>query len=276
VISLAWSAYDDADCDSFNVYRSVPGFVVSFPNSLVIGDQLVFSATSSTVQTVTFSAVDINSVVSQFNATAKGIKAYKNNAGTAVIFRLQARTGAKLKLYDCTFLTHISLAPQIIVPQLLWALVGNVPRVDTVFDYTYDDIDGTDLDAYRITSVVGSTESLPSLIQTPMLGTDILCAIEGRVADSQNRPVQGLIVRAQVRVPMTSTDQHALDWHTTEVKTDAYGRFTMYLPRNCVYLLQIPNVGYNEEITVPDKATAGFLDIIPTSAGDFSPYGDPQ
>lgn len=276
MISIAWAAYDDVDCDSFNVYRSVPGFVVPFPNALQVNDELRFAATSPDIQTITFTAVDIDSVVTQFNAAAKGMYAAKTDAGDAIIFRLNATSKAKLKLYNCLFLDHVSQSARIIVPELEWALLDNVPLVVNVFEYDYSDLDGTELDSYRITSVSGVEESLPSLVQKPVIGVDLLCAVEGRVVDSVNRPVQGLIVRAEVRVPMAQTDGHGLDGHPVEVKTDDFGRFTIYLPRCGVYLLQIPAVGYNETIQVPDQASAGFLDIIPTLAGRFSPFEDPQ
>jgi hypothetical protein len=147
--------------------------------------------------------------------------------------------------------------------------------LDNTFSYSYTDLDGTEFDSYRITSVVSSVESLPSLVQVPQLGTDLLCAVEGRVCDSQNRPVSGLEIKAQPRLLESYSDGHGIDVHQASVYTDGFGRFTLYLPRNTIYLLQIPNVGYNETVCVPDQAAIGFIDLIPTLAGRFSPFEDP-
>lgn len=276
MVKVSWAAYNDATASSFNVYRSVPGLTISFPNSLVIGDQLIFSATSLTMQTITFTAVDINSVVSQFNSGAAGAYAALDYTGTKVIIRAKATLNSKFKLYPCTFATHTSQAPRTIVPQLEWSLIGSVNFSANVYSYSYTDVDGTELDSYRITSVASSVESLPSLVEMPQLGTDTLCAVEGRVCDSQNRPVVGMLIQAQPRLPETYSDGHGVDQHYVQVYTDGFGRFSLYLSRGAIYLLQIPNVGYNETVCVPDLPSAGFIDLIPTLAGRFSPFGDPE
>lgn len=276
MINLSWAAFNDATADSFNVYRSIPGLTIAFPNTLAIGDILTFAATSLDQQNITFTAIDIDSVVSQFNAAAKGAYAVKDTGGTNILIRTTATQKAKLKLYPCTFLTNTSQAVRMIVPSLEWVMIANVPFVLNTFDYTYDDPDGTELDAYRITSVVSAVESLPSLIQFPQIGTDSLCAIEGAVFDTMNHPVKGMAITAIPRLYETSSDSHWVDSHGVRVYTDSFGRFTLYLSRKAIYLLQIPNVGYNETVCVPDQPAAGFIDLIPTLAGRFSPFGDPQ
>lgn len=276
MIDMAWDTFDDATCTAFNVYRAVPGFIVDFPNSLAANDTLVFSATSPTIQKISFPTVTIDAVVAQFNDLALGIVATKNQAGNAIIFRLSGKRHPRLKLYACTFLTDTGEVPRTIVPRLEWELVGTVTFVSGTTSYTFSDADGTEYDSYRITSVVGSTESLPSLVQAPQIGTSLLCAIEGRVVANANNPVHHLEVRAKIQVPMDCQDGHGIDGKYTFVYTDLYGRFTIYLPRCKGYLLQIPAVGYNESIIVPDQASANFLDIVPTLANDFSPFGDPE
>jgi hypothetical protein len=276
MITIGWDAFTDATATSFNVYRSLPGITIAFPNTLTIGDVFTFSATSVDIQNITFTAVDIDSVVSQFNANALGAYAVKDAGGTNILIRTTATTKAKLKLYACTFLTHIGQAPRTVVPALEWALIGSVAFLTNTYSYTFTDSDGIELDSYKITSVVSSIESLPSLIQRPQVGAGLLCAIEGRVCDSQNRAVVGLVIRAEPRIPETSSDGHGIDYHRSQVCTDGFGRFSLYLPRNETYLLQIPDIGYNETICVPDLPSAGFLDVIPTLAGRFSPFGDPQ
>lgn len=275
MIELDWTAFTDYTANSFNVYRAIPGLIIAFPNGLQVGDILTFAATSVDQQSVTFSAVDINSFVAQFNAGAQGAYAVIDQSGNNVLIRTTATQKAKLKIYPCTAATDLLITPRTIVPALEWGLLTNVPTLLNTYDYSYVDLDGTEFDAYRITSVVGLIESIPSLVQFPQIGADTLCAIEGRVCDSQNRPVVGMLIQGTPRLPETYSDGHGVDVHSVQTYTDGFGRFTLYLSRKAIYLLQIPNVGYNETICVPDLPAAGFADIIPTLAGRFSPYGDP-
>lgn len=276
MVKIAWNAFKDATCTSFTVYRSIPGITVLFPNALASGDVLTFAATSVDVQNVTIVDPSIDAVISQFNTQAKGAYAIKDTGGTKMLIRTTATSKAKLKLYPCTFLTHTSQAVRILVPALEWVSVSTVTFVSATFSYNFTDPDGTELDSYRVTSTASAVESLPSIVETPKIGTDSLCAIEGRVCDSQNRPIVGMLVRAQPRTPEAYSDGHGVDVHTVQSYTDGYGRFSLYLSRKGIYLFQIPNVGYNEAVCVPDLPAAGFIDLIPTLAGRFSPFGDPE
>jgi len=276
MINLTWDAYADYDCDSFNIYRAVPGFVINFPNSLQSGDVLNFAATSSVIQSITFAAVDIDSVVSTFNDNALGAIATKTMAGTAIIIRLTATTDPRLKLYPCTFLTHLGEEPRIIVPGLEFNLIGNVPTAINTTGYSFTDNDGTQYDAYDITSVKSSVESLPSLTLVPQIGTDLLCAVEGRFCDSQNKPVVGLLVTAKVSTNPHTADDRGLYGYPVSTKTDTYGRFSLSLTRNAIYILSIPDVGYNWSVKIPDLPATDFVYLVPTVEDRFSPFGDPQ
>ena len=273
---INFDTFYNSTATSFNIYRSVPGFVLAYPNGLQVGDTITFCATSPVQQSITFTAVDKASVVSQFNAQAKGAFAALSSDGASVIFRVVARCNPKFRLYPCTFATDVGQTPRTIVPGLEWAVIGTVTPVSGTYSYSASDVDGTQYDMYKVTSVVGSTESLPSLAQLPQLGTAELCAVEGRIADSQNRPVVGLKVRAEIRIPMASTCEHGIDGDQREVFTDAYGRFTIYLSQCRIYLFQIPAIGYNQTVQIPDAASVNFLDLCPTTKAQFSPFGDPQ
>ena len=277
MISLNWDTYADTDCDSFNVYRSVPGFILSYPNDLSAGDVLTFSATDGAIQNITFSAVDIDSVVAIFNDAALGVVATKIQAGTAIIFRITATANPKLKLYACTFLTDADIeAPSIIVPDMNFTLIGNVVTVDNTTNYSFSDPDGTQYDSYEITSVTDSVESLPSIVQSPLIGTDILCVVEGRFCDSQNRPVVGLKINAQVSTQTAYADGRGIYGDAISATTDEYGRFSIALTQNTVYLLSIPDVGYNWNVCIPALPSTEIVYLVPSTEADFSPFGDPQ
>lgn len=270
MIDLSWLKYDDADADSYRVYRSVPGFVIPFPNSLAPGDQLIFSATSADVQTITFESTLIASVASALSS-AKGLEIKINQAGTAIFVRLLATKEPRLKLYSCSALTSLGLVPQIIVPELNFSQIATVPIVNTESEYSYSDVDGSHLDSYRITSVVGVTESIPSISVSPVLPGYDFCAVETRFLDIQGRPVVGVEVIAEVATPFhDSTVRQKIT-----VKSDKFGRINFPLMQGQQYVLHIPAIGYNEYVTVPAQAAVNLADLTITLQPQFSPFGDP-
>jgi len=276
MINLNWFTYENADCDSFNIYKAVTGLVVAYPNALVIGDTLKFSATSPVPQEITLTAVDINSVIAKINSLGKGVLASRNISGDKLYIRCTAKSGAKFILRPCLFATHTTQTPRIVTPGLEFTLVANVARTTGVFDYTYEDASGDQLDLYRLTSVKGADESLPSVTLTPSIPSPALCLLEGRITDASNHPVVGIKVSAEVRIDPAMIDRAVLTQGTITTATDEYGRFTLSLIQQQAYLLQIPAVGYNEVVIMPEQSVVNLIDISPTLAHLFSPFGDPQ
>lgn len=274
--TIQWSIFDDADADSFKLYRAVTGLVVTFPNSLVTGDILSFSATSPSVQKVTVSSTDIDSVLASINSQAKGLKATRNTAGTKLFVRCTAREGAKLKLYACTFLTHTSQSVRIIAPRSEYSLVTTVSVVPSQTDYTYSDVDGDPLDWYQVTSVKTGIESVPSTDQQSFLAPPNLCMVEGRITDLQNNPVSGVEVKASVMVPVAEANNSGLTTPEIVVVTDVLGRWNMPLIRSQQVLFLIESIGYNQVVILPDSSSALFRDLKPVGDYYFSPSGDPE
>lgn len=273
MINLYWFSYLDATCPYFNVYRSITGIAIPFPNGLTIADQLIFSATSTTKQTISFTAVDIDSVVHAINAQGKGVAASKSHDGTKVFIRCTARKKAKLKLFNSSFLAHTGLTPQIIVPALQWVNVGNVARLDHTYNYTYADPDGDPLDWYHITSM-GAPESIPSVALQPFIPLELMTVVEGRLTDAQNNPAEYAEIRAKLEMIEETGEHQAMVKPVIETKTDKYGRFSLPLVRCKTYLLQIPSLTYSETITLPDKDAVNLLDLVPTLRDQFAPFGD--
>lgn len=274
MIAFNWDTFNNANCESYNVYRAITGIVVN-PASLTPGDVLTFSATSVTIQNITFSAVDVSSIVSIFNASSVGALATASNDGTKVFLRATARRSPRFRVYACTFATHASQAPRIIVPNLEWMPINNTVRTMDIFSYSYIDLDGYLLDSYRVSSITSSVESFPSNLTAPIIGSASLCVVEGRLSDAQNRPLVGAKIKVRISTPMERVQFQGVDGVLLEAKTDAYGRFSIPLTRCKVYLFQIPDVGYNESVEIPDVASINFLRLRPTTEDQYSPYGDP-
>lgn len=266
---VRWNVFADADVDSFNVYRAITGITVGFPNSLVVGDKLVFAAASSQMQTVTLGAAvpTIDTVLADINAQAQGLKATKS--GTNLYVRCTARDNPKLKLYACSFLTNTSQAVRIVVAKLEWVTIAPVPFVIGQVAYEYDDVAGDPLDWYHITSVKTGVESVPSQDQQALIVPEDFCVIEGRVVDLQNNPIANAEVKASVMVPVGMTSNAGIAKRCKSVVTDELGRWNLPILQGQQILFQIPVVGYNQVILVPAQDFILFKDLKPVDDYNF-------
>lgn len=265
---LTWYNYDNTDADSFNVYRSVPGFAFSF-SDLSPGVIFKFAATSPDMQQIAVNTSNIDAAVDSLN-TGRGIEARKTTDGTSIIIRLTAQKGARLKLYSCSFLTDINIPPQIIVPGLTFSQVGSAAFVEGSEPYVFEDDDGSFLDSYYLTSVKDSVESVPSMIRGPLIDGINYCVVEARFIDIQGRPVRGVELTAE---PAT-LDESGFSTNKVTVISDAYGRVALPLLQCQQYVLHAPAIGYNQYIEVPE---INFLDLTKYPASshpEFSPFGD--
>lgn len=275
MISLYWLAFLDANCTVFNVYRAITGFIIPFPNSIATSDSLIFSSTSQDTQTITFGAVDIDSMLAQINSVGKGVKATKNLSDTKLFVRCVATVKARMKLYPSALLTKIGQAPRIIVPSLEYQQVGTVSRVNGTYNYSFTDPDGSSHDWYYITSVSNS-ESIPSRAAQPVIPLELMCVLEGRITDSQNNPAGGAEISATLGQLESHGDNQSMIKPPVKTITDSFGRFLLPLVRCQQYVLQVPSIGYNETILLPNQDVANLNQLVPTLAGRFSPFGDPQ
>lgn len=265
--TVKWNTFTDTLVDSFKIYRAVTGVVVSFPNSLVTGDKLVFAATSPTRQVVVLTGTNISQVAADVNAQAKGLKATID--GTNLILRCTARTNPKLKLEACTFLTHTGVTPQLIGPAQNFVYLDSVTFDSEINQYEYTDPVGDPVDYYRITTLMGSTESGPSQSTQSIIDAGNICMIEGRVINSQNDPVLGAEVSASVVVPVGSEEDSGIVPEVHTVYTDELGRWSIPFIRSQLILFQIPALGYNQVIQVPDAPSALFRGLKPVNDNEF-------
>lgn len=269
-ITLKWTAFADTVADSYKLYKAITGFSIPFPNSLIIGNQFIFAATSPDRQVVTLTGTSISQVAANLNA-AKGIQATPNQAGTALLVRCTARDNPKLKLYACTALTSLGMVPSLIGPKENFQLLTTIPFVSGTFEYSYIDVDGNALDYYHLTTVDGSTESLPTQDLQPVLTPESVCIIEGRIIDSQNNPIVGAEVKAQIQVPVGVSDNSGIRTGVKTVITDSLGRWSIPILQGQLVLFQIEAIGYNNVVAVPATPFVLFKDLIPV---DDHVFGD--
>lgn len=278
MIHVKWTAFDDATCDQFNIYRSIPGFTITFPQTSIAGTELRLQVTSPDTQIIPITSNVAADVVNDINSVIKGAMALLSDDGNHVFVRATATKNIRVKLLSCTFATAAGITPRIILPESEWEQIASVARIPNEVSYDYEDPDGQFSDSYRVTSVIAMVESLPSLIKRPSLPSPAVCAIEGRALSIHGTPLANSLVRAKPYIMADFEDSAFLppqnQFLTT--RTDVYGRFSINLLQTHVYLLEIPSVGYNDIIEVPASDWGRVVTLTATSKHWFNPgSGDP-
>lgn len=277
--NLKWYKFDDTDATEYRVYRSIHGFKVAFPNSLMVGDELIFSATNKDIQKVLISSTDIGAIANNINNQAKGLRADVAANGYELLIRTIADTNPKLKLYKCSFLNNAGIVPGLISPATVWEKIATIPLVSDQTTYEFEDVDGFALDYYKVSSATDVIEHIPSVSQQSVIAPEDSCVIEGRVIDNSNRPVIGAEVRVGIKVPVGVQQNSGIlapNAGTKTVFTDEIGRWSVPVLRNQLYLFQIPVIGYNEVIQTPDAPFILFRQLVPVKDHLFSISGEPN
>jgi hypothetical protein len=241
------------------------GLTIAFPNSLQIGDKLIFTAAQSSPQTITLTGTTAASLVADVIAQGKGVSAAKKADNSLVFIRVTASSNPRFQLFPCTFATHTSQSPRVIVPRLEYSLIFNRTRDTGVFDYTYIDPDGSPSDWYRMTSIKASVESIPTLDMQALLTPESLCVVTGRVIDPQNRPVIDADVCIQIMPEGISSDNSGIIGAKFKLQTDLYGRFAIPLIQGQTALFKIKAIGYNQVVFIPLVDYVLFSDLVPVT-----------
>lgn len=269
--TVRWFNFLDTEADFFRVYRAIPGVEFLFSSISSAATSFKFSVSGNEIQEIPLNTTSISTLVSSLNA-GKGIVANATYNSLSVQIRLASYSPtARLKIYPNTFASQIGYPTgTIVVPELNFTLISTLNYLDQDIPYVYVDQDGADNDAYRITSVLGTQESLPSIIQKPLLPGVYYCVAEARFINVQGRPVTGVIVHAEPAV----LDCSGLSTNIITATSDAYGRVSLPLIQQQYYRINIPAIGFSKFILTPDSE---FIDLTAwpaTTAPDFSPTGD--
>lgn len=270
--TLTWYNYDDTSVNSFNIYRAIPGFSFLFTD-LSPHPDFRFSASGSELQSTVIDTTSIDTAVASLNAM-KGIVAAKGNLNTIIYIRAASpdRSQNRLRLYKCKLIEDLGMLPQIIVPELNFRLIGSQSIIVSSNPYSFDDLYGSPLDSYYITSVASSGESIPSVVKSPMLIGPDYCILEARFIEPQGRPVKG--VEVEISIPTLGIS--GLSSNILKTKSDLYGRISIPLMQWQQYRINAPAVGYSQFITVEDETFIDLTKCPSTSSPDFSPDGDPS
>lgn len=274
---VQWFTYANADATKSNLYRSVTGLHARYTGNIVAGDKLVFAATSPALQTITFTGGNIDTVVANINAQGKGIKAKKSDDCRYIFIRCTARTNPRFKLVRCQFATKTNETPRTITPHTEWHQVTETFLTPGEHTYTYYDVDGEPEDWYRLTTTAPDCEeSLPTHPLKAIGANAENCTITGRIQGLDNVDLEGHEVSAEVMGThgINTADLSEVSEEKIMTYTDEYGRWSISPIKNQLILLEIPSIGYNEVIRVPDQVYVLFTDLVPVNDHYYSPDGE--
>lgn len=278
MIKVNWHTYVDSDCDFFKVYRSICGFTIKHPHLLLsVGDKLIYSTAGGVKREIQFTATDIDSVLSIFEANGRGLSAKISADESSIIIRAAAEKSPRIKILgtnDMMTKLGIDSKAAIIGPQMLWEEIATIPRVPGDLTYSFTDPDGEMVDYYRITHVKGSKESIPSFSMQPKIPQENLCVFDGRITDAQNKPQMGVKITAKLKTALGRAGSQTITTGIISCETDEYGRFSLPLIRKQQYLLSIPNVDYNDIVETPDQPYADLFEVSPTLKSLFGFEGE--
>jgi len=281
MIYLRWAPFPGADVVSYNVYRSLIGFVAPIPApSALAGLTLQLALNSFPTQTVTFDGV--TDVVTSINNQIIGGQAYASILNPAqFIFRDNVREApGSVQVVGGTALTVLGLSPGTITQLSSVVLLSTVPGLvgaapGTLVDFT--DSDGALQDYYAVTTIdhLGN-ESLKTPFRQPITSTGNLCVIEGVVSNLQGVRLVDCEVKAHLMIfPKSLAPGVFVDSREPICTlTGDDGRFSLPLLQGTLVRLEIPAVGYSRDITVPCLAFAFITDLPVDLHYKFNP--DPQ
>jgi hypothetical protein len=273
-VTLNWNPFKDTAVDAYHVFRSITGFSIPFPNNLQVGAQLIFAATIPSRQIITLTSTDMQSVVAQINAQAKGIVASAAIAGpAAILIRCTATVNPVLKTFPCTALTQLGIQPKIYGPRQNFVDIGIVPFVSITQSYTFTDRDGVNTDWYYLKTIKNLLFSLPTVALQPSITPPTSCVIEGRVIDLSNNPIVGAEVTAQIAVQGGNHNNAGIVTGAITALTDSLGRWSMSLPQCAFVQFVIPATGYNQAVHIPPVSAALFKHLRPVNDDAWDPSG---
>ncbi|NBO56173.1 MAG: hypothetical protein EBU84_16640 [Actinobacteria bacterium] len=276
---VQWYTHLDATIFYSTLYRSVTGLYFQFPDNIAIGDKLIFAATSPVIQTVTITNTTIEGVAADINKQGKGVKATVSYDCQHLFIRCTAKNNAKFKLLKCTFATKAGQAPRTVMPRTEFHKIRDFYATVNTHTYTYYDSEGEPDDWYRLTTTSlppHCEESLPTQSMKAIASSGDACTVDGRIQSLDTEDLEGREVSAEVmgNTAFNPNDQSAISEEKITTYTDELGRWALSLTKNQLVLLEIPSIGYNEVVRIPDQAYVLFTDLQPVNDHYYSPDGE--
>lgn len=269
MITLRWAPFPEADVLKYNVYRSIVGFCISVPGSLVglNGLTLRIKFNEEADFTVTFNELD--PIEEQINAVAIGGHAFLSDDSTQIIVRSDIREApGRVEIFgDSTALAFIGITARVITEKSEDKKIATVDAlVDPNAVVEFSDPDGALQDFYAITSVDSqNNESLKTQYLQPITNTGPVCVLEGIVYDLQGARIPDALVKATIQTPPDHAGNLSagnISKEPVTVCTGPDGRFSLVVLQCALIHLEIPEVKFSHMISVPQQSFAFVNDIV--------------
>lgn len=258
MIILRWARFPDADIVGFKLYRSIIGFTINGDKITndIIGSTLSLKLNGGAVQHITFTSTN---VVQEINAILTGGRAMASNMSSLVFVRSDIREApGSVEILPCSAASILELTPRIIteLSENVF-IVGMTAPVDPAEEVVFEDLDGSMLDYYAVSSIDSmNTESDKTTWSRAINSAAPLCVIEGLIVDIQGRRLPDIIVEAKLETPPACIGPSKATVLKSSVSTltGQNGRFSLPILQGAVIRLTINAIGYDRMVTVPEKS----------------------
>ncbi len=141
----------------------------------------------------------------------------------------------------------------------------NLPgRYHFDFDQSLDTLTSSTAYLARKVSVSTPVTEYEDLDFGPMASVSApdTCSVQGTVFTGQGEPMRGAVVRATLQPILTTGLGRAVDSAKIVMSyTDEVGAFDLPLVRGGTFRLEVPTVGFDRKVTIPDLATVLFTEL---------------
>jgi len=260
-IILRWVPIEGADIASYNIHRSMIGFITEEEAPFGFnGESLQLKINNQTIQTFNFvDDSDINELVDFLNANMVGATAYKAYGTDQLIVRSDIRAGAGfIEIVGGSALLKLGLSPHIISEKSETLKIGSIPYSEL----EYEDQNGVLEDFYGISTVdnVGNESNISSLRQAINF-TGPICVVEGCITDLQGMRVPDVKVLARIVTPPEGAEHTSIIKDEISVLTGEDGRFSLPILQGARVIFEIDETRVSDPISIPVRPYVFFDDL---------------
>lgn len=261
-IILRWVPIEGADIASYNVHRSMIGFITENegPFDFGAGKSFKMKVNSQVIMENTFIGIlTAAEVVQEFNDTIPGITAYKETGTEKVIVRSDIRVEPGfLEVVQCDALQVLGVSARIISEKSETVQIGSINYPES----EYEDKDGVLEDYYALTTVdsLGNESNLSTLRQAINF-TGPICVVEGCITDLQGARVPDVKVLARIVTPPEGAEHTSIITDEIDTLTGEDGRFSLPILQGARVIFEIDDARVSDPVTIPAEPYVFFDDL---------------
>ena len=246
--TISWQQTEPVD--QIRIYRSrIALHTRPAPFGLVAGDRLVLRISDNRIQQVVFQG-DTNDLADVISAQLKNGYAVKSekDASLFIIAGLQHPPGF-IEVLGGTAVQKLGLQLGTTTALSQWELIEAV----SPSNQSFIDVDGLPGDLYALTAVTNGVETERTPWMKPLITTDDICILAGKIVGLDGVPMQGLRVEAWPHAGAITTASAMLSPRPVVTFTSQDGRFFLPVLRGVGISIQCESIGEIEHVLTPDQ-----------------------